>query len=58
MKKRLELTVANPAGNITILVKTRCDRSEYQKIGSQLLSMKELGGEAQTCSVPCSSCRT
>jgi len=45
MKKSVEITVANPAGNITILVHTKCERSEYQQIATKLLAMGELGGE-------------
>ncbi|MBR4861836.1 MAG: hypothetical protein IKU09_06520 [Firmicutes bacterium] len=45
MKKNIDIIVANPSGNITIFVKTPVPRSEYQTVASQLLAMKELGGE-------------
>lgn len=43
--KNIKILIANPAGNITIFVLDYFDRSQYQSIASQLLSMKELGGE-------------
>ena len=45
MKKRIEIIVANPSGNITIFVKTPVPRSEYQTVAAQLLSMEEFGAE-------------
>jgi len=45
MKKTIEIVVANPAGNITIFVKTPFGREDYQKVAGQLLAMEELGGE-------------
>lgn len=45
MKKKIDIIVANPSGNITIFVKTPVPRSEYQTVASQLLSMEELKGE-------------
>ena len=45
MKKKIDIIVANPSGNITIFVKTPCPRSEYQNIAGQLLAMEELKGE-------------
>ena len=45
IKKKIEIVVANPAGNITIFVKTPFERKDYQKVASQLLAMEELAGE-------------
>ena len=45
MKKKIEIIVANPSGNVTIFVKTPCPRSEYAAVATQLLAMKELKGE-------------
>lgn len=45
MKKKIEIVVANPSGNITIFVKTPCIREQYQKIATQLLALEELGAE-------------
>lgn len=45
MKKPIQIMVAEAAGNVTIFVKDHFERSEYQKIASQLLQMEELKGE-------------
>lgn len=45
MKRKIKIIVADPAGNITILVKDRFGRESYQNIASQLLAMEELKGE-------------
>lgn len=45
MKKKIEIQVANPSGNVTIFVRTKCGREEYQGIATQLLERKELQGE-------------
>lgn len=37
MKKKIDIKIANPSGNITIFVKTPVPRSEYQTVASQLL---------------------
>ena len=43
--KKIKILIANPAGNITIFVLDHLHRSQYQKVASQLLAMKELNGE-------------
>lgn len=45
MKKTVEIVVANPAGNITIFVKTPFERKDYQAVATRLLAMEELKGE-------------
>lgn len=45
MKQKVDIIVANPAGNITIFVKTPFERRMYQKVASQLLAMEEYKGE-------------
>ena len=45
MKKKIDIIVANPSGNVTIFVKTPVPRSEYQTVAAQLLAMEELKGE-------------
>ncbi|MGL4985782.1 MAG: hypothetical protein ACRC5H_01430 [Treponemataceae bacterium] len=45
MKKNLDIIIANPAGNITIFVKTPTDQKDYKKIATQLLAHKEFNGE-------------
>lgn len=45
MKKKVDILVANPSGNITIFVLTPFGRNDYQKVANQLLDMKELKGE-------------
>lgn len=44
-KRKIKITVANPAGNITIFVHDKFDRAEYAKIAEQLLAMKEFAAE-------------
>jgi diaminopimelate epimerase len=45
MKKTINITVADPAGNITIFVKDRFDRKYYPTVANQLLDIEELKGE-------------
>lgn len=45
MKKKVQIIVANPAGNITIFVKTPFKREAYAGVANQLLDMEELKGE-------------
>ncbi|MBR5230370.1 MAG: hypothetical protein IKW01_05870 [Firmicutes bacterium] len=45
MKRKINIIVANPAGNITIFVKDRFGREDYQKVATRLLDMKEIEGE-------------
>ena len=49
-RKKTNITVADPAGNITIFVNDRFDRKDYPTVANQLLEMKELKGE-QVCYV-------
>lgn len=44
-KRTIRITVANPAGNITIFVHDKFDRTEYTKVAEQLLAMSELAAE-------------
>lgn len=44
-KKRIKITVANPAGNITIFVHDKFERAEYAKVAEQLLGMEEYAAE-------------
>ncbi len=50
MKKKIKVNiqVADPAGNITIFVHDRFDRADYASVANQLLDMEELKGE-QVC---------
>ena len=45
MKKKITITVANPAGNKTIFVHDRFERADYAKVAEQLLAMKEYAAE-------------
>lgn len=45
MKRKINIIVADPAGNITIFVKDRFGREDYQNVATQLLAMEELKGE-------------
>lgn len=45
MKKKVRITVADSAGNITVFVKDRFERAQYQNVASKLLAMEELGAE-------------
>ncbi|MBQ6622213.1 MAG: hypothetical protein IJH75_05210 [Mogibacterium sp.] len=45
MKRSIRIRAADPAGNITIFVLDRVDRSEYAKIAQALLALPELRGE-------------
>ena len=48
VKKKVRIQVADPAGNITIFVHDRFDRTDYADVANQLLAMEELKGE-QVC---------
>lgn len=45
MKQKVNIIVANPAGNITIFVLDKFPRSSYQSIASQLLAIEEYHAE-------------
>lgn len=45
MSKKIDIVVAYPSGNITIMVLTPIDRSDYKEVARKLLDMKELNGE-------------
>ncbi len=45
MKKNIRIQVSDASGNITIFVLDWFPRKQYQQIATQLLDMKELGGE-------------
>ena len=45
MKKNIRVRVADASGNITIFVLDKFQRTQYQDIATQLLSMEALGGE-------------
>lgn len=45
MSKKIDIVVAYPSGNITIMVLTPTDRNDYKKVAQKLLDMKELNGE-------------
>ncbi|MDO5302909.1 MAG: hypothetical protein Q4E84_03290 [Clostridia bacterium] len=45
MKKDISILVVNPAGNITIFVLDKFERSQYQNIATQLLAHKEFNAE-------------
>ena len=45
MKKELEIIVVNPAGNITVFVKTPVQKNRYQKIANALLTQTEYNAE-------------
>lgn len=45
MRRKINIIVADPAGNITIFVKDRFGRESYQNVAGQLLAMEELKGE-------------
>lgn len=45
MYENLDVIVANPSGNITIMVLTPVDRKDYPHIAQKLLSTSTLGGE-------------
>lgn len=44
-KKTIKITVANPAGNITIFVHDKFERADYAKVAEQLLGMEEYAAE-------------
>lgn len=37
IKKKIDIQIANPAGNITVFVRTRAERDDYTKIATQIL---------------------
>lgn len=45
MSEKVKIVVADPAGNVTIFVKTPYTRTAYQRVARKLLEMTELGGE-------------
>jgi diaminopimelate epimerase len=45
MIKKTEIIVANPAGNITIFVKSKTKRSDYQKVAKALLGQTDYRAE-------------
>ena len=45
MKKNITITVANPAGNKTIFVHDKFERTDYAKVAEQLLGMEEFAAE-------------
>jgi len=45
MNKNIRILTANPAGNVTIFVLDKFERSQYQEIATQLLAIEELHGE-------------
>lgn len=45
MKKKLDIIVANPAGNITIMVLTPVLRKDYKTVAQKLLQLEGLNGE-------------
>lgn len=56
MKKKIKIIVADPAGNITIFVKDRFERSMYAEVAKQLLTMENLGGEQVAFILDAPSC--
>lgn len=56
MKKKIKIIVADPAGNITIFVKDRFERSMYPGVARQLLAMESLGGEQVAFILDAPSC--
>lgn len=45
MKEGINIVVANPAGNITIFVKDKFERHQYQEVAAKLLAHKEFNAE-------------
>lgn len=45
MKKKIEMQIVNPSGNITIFVRTPVERKDYQKVADQLLAEEDYGAE-------------
>jgi len=50
LKRKYDIVVADPEGNITIFVLTKTPRSDYIRVAGELLAMKEYKGE-QVCFV-------
>lgn len=55
-KRKIKITVANPAGNITIFVHDKFDRADYAKVADQLLGMKEFAAEQVAFVLEASEC--
>jgi len=45
MKRKIKIRIADPAGNITIIVLDHVPQSKYQEVASQLFEMKEFKAE-------------
>lgn len=56
MKKKINIIIANPAGNITIFVKDHFDRMDYPNVAGQLLAMDDLKGEQVAFILDAPSC--
>ena len=41
MKRKIDIQIANPAGNITVFVRTRVEREDYANIATQILDRFE-----------------
>lgn len=52
MEKKYDIIVADPSGNITIMVLTPVDRSEYKEVAQMLLDNKKLKGEQVAFMLP------
>lgn len=55
-KRKIKITVANPAGNITIFVHDKFDRAEYAELAEQLLAMEEFAAEQVAFVLDASDC--
>ena len=53
MGKKLDVLVADCSGNITIMVLTPVDRSDYKVVAQALLDNEAMGGEQVAFVVPC-----
>lgn len=54
MKKKIEMQIADPSGNITIFVRTPIERKDYQKVADQLLAEEDYGAEQVAFILPLS----
>lgn len=52
MEKKYDIIVADPSGNITIMVLTPVDRNEYTQVAQMLLDNKKLKGEQVAFMLP------
>ena len=52
MYDNLDVVIADPAGNITIMVLTPVDRKDYAQVAQQLLKDKTLNGEQVAFMLP------